>query len=811
MPLQSPFPLPCTSGAAKHGPVIHVCTIVARNYLAFARVLAASLRALHPDSELTVLVVDPAPENVTPEVEPFRVMNLAEIGLSPAEWQIMATIYDVMEFSTALKPWLMRKLLAEGAPAVIYFDPDIEVFARLDHIADLVSGKAILLTPHCLDPIPRDGLLPDESVILNAGLYNLGFIAVAPRAGRFLDWWAERLRRECLVDLEQSRFVDQRWVDLIPSSFEWHILRDRTCNVAYWNLQERTLSHEGERWLVNGEPLTFFHFSGFNPAHPHALSKYLGPQPRHLLSELPAVRELCDGYRSRLLNVGFREARSTPYGFAATTSGRKITRSMRRRFLQEVLQAEAAGTPLPTSPFAPEGASAFEAWLQEPACALGSHQVTREVWARFHEWKRKPAVARQRDAFLVKKFLQEQKPSGSRSGRQRTIDAAPPRQPGLQIAGYLNAELGLGEAGRLLLTAAKASKIPCRTLVYSQTRSRQSEVMPLTPDPGAALDVNVICVTARSMARFRREMGESCFAGAYNIGLWLWEVDEVPDDMQAAFGLVDEVWAPSEFVRGTFAPLTRKPVHYFPMPITAPEVPPASDRTAFGLPHERFVFLFMFDFFSVCERKNPVGLIEAFRRAFAPGEGPLLVIKSINGEHHRLDRERVREAARWHPDVRLMEHSLTAQERLGLVAASDCYVSLHRAEGYGLTMAEAMALGKPVIATAYSGNLDFMNPENSFFCPFHLTRVGKGNAPYPAEAQWAEPDIEAAARLMRQVCEQPQSAAEMGGRAQRDVTNRFSVERSAEFIRERFGAIQAERRQPVGRALRSLRRMLKIR
>ncbi len=141
--------------------------------------------------------------------------------------------------------------------------------------------------------------------------------------------------------------------------------------------------------------------------------------------------------------------------------------------------------------------------------------------------------------------------------------------------------------------------------------------------------------------------------------------------------------------------------------------PAAVARTELGLP-EGFVFLFVFDYASVFERKNPVGLVRAFKQAFAPGEGPVLAIKSINGGVHLTKREWLHYEAEGRPDIVLLEEYLPAGHKDALLAACDCYVSLHRAEGFGLTMAEAMALGKPTIATGYSGNLEFMTPENSY-------------------------------------------------------------------------------------------------
>ena len=177
---------------------------------------------------------------------------------------------------------------------------------------------------------------------------------------------------------------------------------------------------------------------------------------------------------------------------------------------------------------------------------------------------------------------------------------------------------------------------------------------------------------------------------------------------------------------------------------------PEITRERLGFPR-RFLFLFLFDFLSVLQRKNPLGLIEAFTRAFSPDEGPVLVIKSINGSLRASELEQVRMAAAGRPDILVVDRHYSAEEKNALLGACDCYVSLHRSEGLGLTLAEAMALGKPVIATGYSGNLHFMTPDNSYLVDYTLSAVPPACGPYPTTARWAAPDLGHAARLLRMV------------------------------------------------------------
>jgi glycosyltransferase involved in cell wall biosynthesis len=304
--------------------------------------------------------------------------------------------------------------------------------------------------------------------------------------------------------------------------------------------------------------------------------------------------------------------------------------------------------------------------------------------------------------------------------------------------------------------------------------------------PTAPYDTNLICVNADLLATFHAEVGPAFFADRRSIAVWFWEIARFPAVLHHAFELVDEVWVASGFVRDSIARETSKPVHVVPLPIEPP-TSPARTRSELGLP-DGFLFLFSFDFLSIFERKNPLGLIAAYTQAFTPDGGAALVIKSINGDHDQRSLARLRQAAAGRNDIRVLDGYVSVAENHATIAACDCYVSLHRSEGYGLTMAEAMAHAKPVIATGYSGNLDFMTEENSYLVPYRLSAVPEGCEPYPAGAEWAEPDVAAASRLMRRVFENREDAGARGRRARDELLARFTLERTATFLQDRLDA-----------------------
>src|SRR3954463_11416251 len=362
---------------------------------------------------------------------------------------------------------------------------------------------------------------------------------------------------------------------------------------------------------------------------------------------------------------------------------------------------------------------------------------------------------------------------------------------GVNVVGFFRAEFGQGEAARRPVAGPERARIPVRTLTYDRIPHRQEHPFDERASDGF-FPTNIVCLNAEHLLSFARGDGRELLAGRYSVGLWFWETNRLPPELRPALGYVDEIWVASPFVADAISAETSKPVLTFPLPVVAPP-PSGLTRADLGLADEAFVFAYVFDYFSTIERKNPLGVIEAFTRAFPEPGRPLLYLKTINGERSRDELARVRAAAAGRPDVRIDDGYVAGDRLAALTQHCDCYVSLHRSEGFGLTIAEAMALGKPVIATAYSGNLAFMDEESSFLVPYSLTALEQAVGPYPAGTVWADPDLDEAARLMRAVVDDPEAARERGSRGQQTIRDRQSIERAAEFVVERMPELEHAR------------------
>lgn len=321
---------------------------------------------------------------------------------------------------------------------------------------------------------------------------------------------------------------------------------------------------------------------------------------------------------------------------------------------------------------------------------------------------------------------------------------------GINLIGSFSQDSGLGQSCRLVAKLIEKADIPHSfidfTLNDELVGSNKEFHNKLSSE--YKYGINLLHINMHEFDRSFLKMGKDKFDYHYNIAYWLWEMNEFPEEWIPLINVLDEIWTPSEFVSEAIRKVTDKPVRTIPYLVAAP-YEDKYDRKYFGLPEDKFLYLMLFDSNSISERKNPKGVVQAFKEAFPNKDQEVgLVIKIGNAKEKELE-ELKKELEGY--NTYFIDSRLSKVEVNSLVRDVDVYVSLHRAEGYGLVLAEAMLLGTPTIATNYSANIEFQNKENSCLVDYKLIKVGKDIYPYKKEYLWADPDITQASEYMKRL------------------------------------------------------------
>jgi len=391
------------------------------------------------------------------------------------------------------------------------------------------------------------------------------------------------------------------------------------------------------------------------------------------------------------------------------------------------------------------------------------------------------------------------------SGRETTggdaalsLGSDPRIQPGLErgiaVIGPTRATSGLGQATRLSIDVLDHLGLAPAMLDFGLDNPAPVGFTTLTKAERLRVprQINLIHLNAESIPLAFAFIDREVHRRSYNIGYFFWELDEIPKCHRLALDLLDEIWVSSEYNREIYARFASVPVHNVGMAVEPlPEAAPVP-RAQFGIAPDSFVFLATFDSFSFVERKNPLGVLAAFQAAFPPGspEKVELILKTQNrtrvGDPHQVRIwQTIDDVIARDPRIRVIDQTLSYRDLLGFKRACDCYVSLHRSEGWGFGMIEAMQLHLPVVTTAYSGNMEFCSAETAFLVDYDLV------APMPHEyifvergSRWAEPSIASAASALREVYADPAAAKARAERAFRGVQEGFSIA----AIGRRYGA-----------------------
>jgi glycosyltransferase involved in cell wall biosynthesis len=363
---------------------------------------------------------------------------------------------------------------------------------------------------------------------------------------------------------------------------------------------------------------------------------------------------------------------------------------------------------------------------------------------------------------------------------------------GVLLIGYVEANLGLGESLRGLSRSIAAMGLPFAIYPFNsgvETRLAGG-FMADRYELKRRYRINIIELAADQVPGMFDQLGRWKTARSYNVLRTYWELPRAPVEWAPMLRCIQEIWAPNDFVRNAFGEIFDGPIKIVP-PCVEVEVQEDFDRARFCMEEGRFYFIFSFDYYSLPTRKNPLGVVRAFQTAFPdPGEPVGLVVKSTSAADHYPDiKSAILQAAQHDQRIAVIDQMFSRDEMISLIRRGDCYVSLHRSEGFGLGMAEAMACGKPVIGTDYSGSTDFLSDRTGFPVSFALRPVQPGDYIFSDGQTWAEPDQAAAAKAMQRVFhDRPE-------RERRAAAGKALVE--TRYGRRNVGRIAAERLREI--------------
>jgi glycosyltransferase involved in cell wall biosynthesis len=741
-------------------------TICSNNYLPYAQILFNSLKKFHPESSLFLCLADIKTQGS--DIDGVSIIEARELNVP--NFSDFAFRYDVMEFNTALKPFMMSWLIEKNDyKQVVYLDPDIEVFSPLQSVFDaLNSGKNFVLTPHLTAPAEISAY-PSDVDIMKAGIYNLGFIAVSNHTDvyYFLHWWARRLRFQCVNQQDQGIFVDQKFVDLLPAFFDnVAILRDTTLNVAYWNLEQRELTYyENENiWLIDNRPLTFFHFSGISPKNRHRLSKHTSRFNQNLSPALQAIIDhYIDQYEANIdANLLIKE-----YSYNHFDNGLFISDLMRRYYreldniwLEDPFKTfyqylnETNFTILKMSSCSITNLM-YALWSKDEGLRNSFKLNSYEDVQSYCRWFIQYSFHYKIDEYFVQPVLDRLTKNLNLASLKNLSHLKKNTKNLIGVVGYLKTETGVGQAGRLVAQSLERAGFSVQGLdvsinVHSRRDDNRIERL-LTPKVDSP--IHIYKVNADQLSIVKNHIASQINRADYQISMPAWELSIFPSDWIDNLSEINEIWVESEFVRASLQAKLSIPIYCMPPAITIDNFI-VQDRQYFNLPQNTFLFHFNFDFASYSSRKNPEAVISAYRKAFRKkclSIPTALVIKVRGYDPENQQLQRLMDATDNEQDIIIINKQLNHSDSLALMNCCDCYVSLHRSEGFGYTLAESMLLEKPVIATNFSGSKDFVTKSTGFPISHQLIPLNNGDYPFHENQLWADPDIDHAAWTMRKI------------------------------------------------------------
>lgn len=762
------------------------CAIVTPNYLSQLLIMGRSLAASIPSSVLRVLVLQDCSDidYFQQGIDDYLVAEQSDadhraITIDEVDWREFdvdsaVLFYSTLEFATSVKPALMRSFLFQGWQRVTYLDPDLQLFRDFTPLLD--DDLDVALTPHFFTDIPRDGSKPSSHDILQAGFYNLGFCSVRPTALPFLDWWSDRLQFDCLIDPTAGYFTDQRILDLAPLRARVQTVREPGCNVAYWNLHERSIVSDQSEWKVTFDrtihPLYFFHFSGFrlnrSPSlSVHATRKVLG-------KSLP--RSFARQY-DEMLEKGRAQHRDVRFTLSGATPQAPIPAEWRRCLREDADVHFGAGLALREvreeiySPREPSTwsecltcgvehgnfGSRARAFLAGWACHPSLEGVPNAISAFFRQPHHEFDTAPMAQLSWALDNLQGRAQGNDHLAAEVMASAAQSLREAvdLRLIGYFTYSAGIGQIARWTLQTLENADIrPAIDRVFIEGDSREYLSKFLRrKNPVAAANASVLCF-------INADQWDNHVVSPARVdptiqrveAVWAWELEHIPSRMYdlAVSGGIERIHALSQWSAQAMGKVLPVPVDRFaPFDLGLIDwlaiASTNEDQTTGSSPY----LLTTFDAKSLLSRKNPEGVLNLWQRVQAEYPHLKLVVKSTNLRD--VSPPALLEMIDSTERTELVDEYLTDNDYLQLLLHCEVFLSLHRSEGMGLTPIEAALCGLPVVYTDYGGLSEFLE-EGFYPVSFEMTQVGESIhelGPYDELAYWADPDLNDAERQLR--------------------------------------------------------------
>jgi len=769
-----------------------ICTIIAPNYLSQALVLGQSLNQNMPKVAYRILILKDEKDNSsidallkTDEYLQGSNSDHSCLSVQDVDWEgfnLLGAVnkYDLLEFATCVKPALIRNLLKEGWDRVTYLDPDIQVF---QDFSDLLSDVSpISLTPHILQDFPADLNFPNHKSILLAGTYNLGFISCKANSLDFLNWWASKLENFCTMELQEGYHVDQKWVDWAPGFCETQVLRNPGLNVAYWNLHERSVFIKDECSFVSvGEkvfPLYFYHFSGFDDFENLHISKHstrIFPDevlPHYLIKQYVNKRsqwsETLENFDWKFLILHSNWSLGGRLNGFANPIG--LRRSLLEKSRNQIKLIKTKNTN-----------SIYDQKSIPPNESLGISALGWLIANHFSRKQVKTISSKERQSILDYGYDERLlKPSLA------FADSLLASLPRIKIVGYFAAPTGVGQIARNTASLLQRFGVPftaeCVTTDFDSPKLRKNFFENYS-NPNNTEDLTLSFINADMWLTDSITSQKVDRNKQFVSAVWAWEIESIPSYFIQVARDIDQIFALSDFSAQALTKAIGKPVKVFPTYCPEFEFPNRIGASRADLVEaipqlpSKYV-LCRFDAKSVIERKNPEAILEVWRALQNEFPDYSLIVKTT--DLTKLADTKLLNSLNSLPRLILIDRELDQEINNSLMIHAGAYISLHRAEGLGLNILEAVFADVPAIFTNYSGLSEELN-DIGFKVNYSMTKISGNAHPYPENGDWAEPEVDHAVAQLREALKQVESGLWQDGADSRDKWVQQFLNRNTEL------------------------------